>query len=276
MLFTAIAVLGIATMIYAQYGGTLPQTTKENLMPGLSVTVIEPNVKMDPPIPLSPEGYLYSIHAEPQLNIEGDNEADVITILSFKGIDVKAKVDGDADEFHAKEAIERHSFDAEITSVVPPLVEWANDRQLQDEIPVVMKSNTGKWLMLTARTSKATPVSDCRSDFIFECDNGYKETRYLQPCGSDDPLTKCNQKIDVCGGTADVTVLENDCSSRKISANIFYRNGKDWTPVEEVGISFWDKNCPDLKRITNVDQLKGFCPEYRLGGRTWMEATASI
>ncbi len=287
-ILSSIIVLSIITLVAVRSFGpdSIVQVAQNTLTPNVSIKLIDENAKVTV-VPME-DGYLYHITAQPALEITSDAEIEAFAVLSFKDIDVKAKIVNKEtgaiyDNFSTKDGTIRIVFQAEASSSIPPLAEWRDGSPLEHEVPVLIKSNTGAPIIVKARVKEVidvdsplldtTPYQECKADFEVYCYNDVKYTRYLKLCESDDPRRICEQALDVCGGNIEITVVDApDCGERKIAANIFYKDGKSWNPGEMVGISFWNAKCSEKTKATNFNELLFRCPEYRLGGMQYMNA----
>jgi hypothetical protein len=239
---------------------TLPELTSENLTMPSTISVSKENARIASVTPMDPDGYLYRITAEPSLSIKGEATR-AMAIISFKGVYARARLSNSEYVFDANPGDETIGFEAELVSQVPPIMDFSS-RLNENYQYIVRSSDTHAPLMVSGFFDKDFSIGQfsflCKVKMSFECDNDKVYSHYLSKC--DDPdICKETDNIQVCGGEAEVVLLEAaDCSEKQATISINYRGGRQWDVGETVKISFW-KDTPCTRSRNDVNQLRMFC-----------------
>ncbi len=245
----------------------------KHLVPNLTASMIGGDVSID--YTRLGTSFHYDIIANPILKVTGEGEAEVIGIIQFKDISVRAKFDGkDTYTIRGGENAQP-SMTAKIQSVVAPIqdIEFGS-YPFRQYMPVVVRGKNNAALLVETYFENRRDLSEldlsdlfskCYVKFSLECDKEKQYTDFLREC-DDDKLDVCEQRIKMCGGDVEIIVNEKpDCTNKIVRAQIDYNSDREFDVSEVVYVSFWRYNdC--TKDMHDVVELKGKCLEYLVGG----------
>ncbi len=268
------------------------ELTQKNLTPPITVSFLNEKLAdgIKGPVTIDPlvqgGSYFYTITVTPKLKFFGTaSDTNIISIITFKDQSVRADVNfqGGPDTFTVRPQDDdvEPRLTKQITSDIPPI--RISDQKgfyrgfLDEKQNILIKSSTGAALVSVdiSRTNTLLPnfvdrlLFDCKAIFSFKCGKkeAWKYSNYLKGCTPDGKLSDCEESIELCGGTAEITIYDKpDCANNRVETDLSYSGGTAFEEAgETVGISFWkDTTC--TRKTSDFQQLLAQCSEYKEGG----------
>jgi hypothetical protein len=279
-LITGLVIIGICLAIYARMGGDFlggGDTTEwgvNNMTSKLIITKTSGDVGIEA---IRGDNYYYKITAMPKLSVLGDEEADVIAVVEFKGTSVKGKFETQMDFADKIHVVPRDSLQpkiiAEMYSEVPPISEFSSN-PFHKDVQVFIKSQSAAPLLITLvsmeekRDIMANSVLNmlkkkCYAKFELKCEGLVAYTSSLTACVEGEDY-KCEQNVEMCGSNVKVNILdEPDCGSNTANVDIRYDGKEIFEVTESVWVSLWkDSECT---KVADIRLLMGKCLDDYLG-----------
>ena len=253
-------------------GGWLNAQTNK---PSPIIDVLGYELKIGPPI--ASGDYFYTIKINGSIHYKGNESADVIPVVKFKGISTKAYVtekEKKSDFFSVSEnAKDSIKLDAKITSNEPPIKDsnMPNTINEKDSYVFTTSKNSGKFIVKleSVETEKIVkdiekPFGKCEATFTIECRDDFREIN-LKSCKDNEE--ECDKYVVICDGSVHIKTDELNCDEKTATLSVQAYDGRYFDVKESAYLSFWKKTeCTE--RFNALEELLEFCTDDFLSGET--------